>query len=42
MGADKRNAAREASFRATAQRATNAMRGTAPAINMLAIQSQQD
>jgi len=42
MAMDKRNAAREASFRATAQRAANAMRGTAPAVNMLAIQAQQD
>lgn len=41
MAMDKRNAAREASIRATTQKVTNAMRGTAPILNVLAAEQQQ-
>lgn len=41
MAMDKRNAAREASIRATTQKVTNAMRGKAPILNVLAAEQQQ-
>ena len=41
MAMDKKNAAREASIRATTQKVTNAMRGTAPVFNALAAAQEQ-